>query len=223
MANQHIVKSFEEELVALRKMLIEMNDATAKQLDRVHNAISKPLDKQDPKLIQNIIQGDGSINNYDQQVINLSLSIFRLRNPVAYDLRFVFSATHISRNLERIGDNTKNIAKQINNLEKVDEAIQSKLLQMIHISTEMMNILLHSLSIREMNCTEEIIKKDESIDDLYIQITNLSLQKMKTSPAEINSLHSYLLMSRYLERIGDHAVNVARYINFAETSVFLYR
>jgi phosphate transport system protein len=217
MEQEHIVKSYDIELSTLRQLLLNMLDLNVRQLNDLYLAISE----HNNDLANKIVERDTEINKLDTEVVDLSVGIFGLRNPVARDLRFVFSASHIARNCERIGDNSRNIAKKLIELTHFNEKLEIKILESIHISTEMIRDVIDILDSTEIDNIMSIVGKDLKIDDLYNQISNMILQKISTDPEQLTSLHDYLLMSRYLERIGDHIVNICKYITYTETGSFL--
>ncbi|MDR0484861.1 MAG: hypothetical protein LBH40_06265 [Alphaproteobacteria bacterium] len=120
----HIVKSYDNELENLKKLLIEMMETNLDQLNLLYDLINYKANMLDinsnfsAEICNKVSDIDVKINSFDIKIIEESLKIFSLRNPVAYDLRFVFSASHVSSNLERLGDNAKAIARHMKKAEE---------------------------------------------------------------------------------------------------------
>jgi phosphate transport system protein len=217
--SQHIVKSYDEELNGLKTLLVDMTKVSLDQLDRVYRSVSK----HDLSSLPEVIKQENILNNLDDEITTLSLNILSLRNPVALDLRFVFAASHISRNLERIGDNARNVANSIEKIENKNDKLNSKIMEMIHISTEMLHSALDAFQNRNHELALNIMEKDILIDNLHHEISKSTLAKIQSQPGEVQSFHIYLLMCRYVERIGDHIVNICRYLYFIEKNKLSFR
>lgn len=210
----HIVKSYDEDLNNLQENIIKMIKLAEKQLSNLYFAISEK--KHD--LLNTIINQDDPINELDKHIINSSIDILSLRNPVAYDLRFVFTSSHISKNIERIGDNVVNIADAFLSLNTHSGEIDSKILEMLHILIEMTLNTEINLVNKDIQTIKETALKDKTIDNYHNQTISLALNKIQSNSQSINDLHHYLLVARSLERVGDHLVNICKQICFIETS-----
>lgn len=215
MINQHIVQSYNEELNDLKSLVVEMIQTSISQLNSVYESLK---DHNVDKASQ-IISNDKRINELDKKIISMCISILSLRNPLASDLRFVFSASHISRNLERIGDNTRNIAKHISALEEGREKLEVIILNMIHSLLEMLHDMETAFVIQKSDLALAIIEKDLAIDEQYNHISSVAISKIKNVSVHVNTIQSFILMSRYLERIGDHIVNICKNIIFIDTGI----
>ncbi len=208
----HIVKSYDKALKNLEESIISMSTLAKNQLSALYIYLSK----NDKNILTEILANDQPINLLDKTIINSSLNILSLRNPVAYDLRFVFASGHISKNIERIGDNILNIATSINNIKNQSELINNNILHIIHILTEMLLNSQESLFNKNLNLLENTISQDAMIDSTHKDLIKLVLNQMKEHNESIDDLHYYLLVARALERIGDHIVNICKQIYFIE-------
>lgn len=215
MIDQHIVQSYNKELNELKNLIIQMMGRNLEQLNLVYEALAK----HDIAAAKDIINYDEKINKMDSQIISMCINILSLRNPLAYDLRFVFAASHISRNLERIGDNIRNIAKNINNLDEGNVKLEDIMLRMIHTLLEMLHNTENAYISKKYELAKKTIIKDIDIDELYNSISDLAITKIKNIGEQINIFQSYILMARYLERIGDHIVNICKQIIFIEKGI----
>lgn len=213
---EHIVKSYDKDLESLKLLLIKLIESVTEQMSLLIYSISN----NSIEIASSIIEKDININKLNSD-INLScINIFTLRSPVAYDLRLVFSASHISINLERIGDNIKNVAKHQLVLSSHSNSIEQKFFEMMSLILSMLKNLNLAITTIDVNIADSIAKEDKNIDILYTTICNLSLEKMEAKPNKTNSLSNYLMMSRFLERIGDHIVTITKYIKYIDTGKF---
>lgn len=209
----HIVKSYDEDLNNLQENIITMTKLAEKQLSSLYTSLSE----RDNNMLNIIINQDDPINDLDKLIIDSSIDILSLRNPVAYDLRFVFTSSHISKNIERIGDNVVNIADAFLFINQHSSEIDAKILDMLHILLDMLRNTEQNLVTKDLEAIKETALKDKKIDQYHMQTINLALNQIKSNPESINDLHHYLLIARSLERIGDHIVSIARQIYFIET------
>lgn len=211
MQQKHILKSFDNELSSLKSALLAMLLATSGQMKSVYLVIAN----HDLELAKHVIDSDAKIDALHQRIVTDSVNILSLRTPVAYDLRFVFSASHISSNLERAGDNMRNIAKSVLQIAKPKEKVALKLLQMIKIIDDMLAATYMVLDKEDSHGLNDIIAKDIEVDKLNDEISSLLLSVIqKVSFVELDTIRNYLLICRSLERVGDHVVNTCKHINF---------
>ncbi len=220
---EHIVKSYDNELNTLKNYLVTMTSLTNEHLNKLYNIMC--LDDSSAALVQleNLINNDEKVDVLDKNIVDLSLDILSLRNPVAHDLRFVFSASHISRNLERVGDNISKTAHYVKDIKNKHLLLQSKVLQMIYILMDMTNKTKESLQLENDELALQIIEIDEGIDLLFDEVSALTLSEMKNLTNIITDLNGYSLIARSLERVGDHIVNSCRYIYFIKNNQLLYK
>lgn len=209
----HILKSYDSDLAKLKGMLIDMMMTNLTQLNLLHSLVSKHS-----KEIQDEVSDiDSRINELDVQIIDESIKIFSLRNPVASDLRFVFSASHVSRNLERMGDYTKSIARYLNS-DIPNETLKNKYLEILHTLIEMLHLTVDSFTHMNVETSKKVQNMDLKVDELHNDISDLLLHKVQLAPDKIMQIRSHFLVVRNLERIGDHTVNICRYLDFIETN-----
>jgi len=211
MQQKHILKSFDNELSSLKSALLAMLLTTSGQMKSVYLVITN----HDLELSKQVIKNDAKIDMLHRTIVTDSVNILSLRTPVAYDLRFVFSASHISSNLERAGDNMRNIAKSVLQISKPKGEITLKLLQMIKVIDDMLAETYRVLDKEDSKGLNAIIAKDNEVDKLNDEISNALLNVIqKVSIVELDTIRNYFLICRSLERIGDHVVNTCKHINF---------
>lgn len=209
----HILKSYDSDLAKLKSMLIDMMMTNLTQLNLLHSLVSKYS-----KEIQDEISDiDSKINALDVKIIDESIKIFSLRNPVAYDLRFVFAASHVSRNLERMGDNAKSVGRYISS-DIANDTLKNKYLETLHLLIEMLHLTVDSFTHMNVNTSKKVEKMDIRVDELHNEISDFLLHKIQLAPDKITEIRSHFLVIRNLERVGDHTVNICRYLGFIENN-----
>ncbi len=220
--NKHIVRSFDKDLSKLQDILLLMIESSRNILNEIYNLIVDKKSSNDIN-IEELLKKLNEASCFDTAAIKLSLNILSLRNPVAYDLRFVFASSHISQNLERILANSKNIIQQVTDLSEINIDVETKLLQMIHVITSMLYDLHISFNEGNISLTDKIILQEQEISRLSDEISTLSIEKLVAN--NNNDLHSIIkgsiLICKYLERIGEHISNICKHIRFIENNEHL--
>ncbi len=218
MAEQHTVKAFDTEISRLRGLISEMGGLA-------EVAITKAIDaliNQNQDLALQVVAGDAQIDALEAEVDELAIRIIALRSPMANDLRDVVAALKIGGVVERIGDYAKNIAKRV---EKVESHKQLEPLTLIPVMAEiaqsMVRDVLNAYAARDQHLAINVIERDEKLDNLYNSIFRNLVAHMMENPTTISSAAQLLFVARNLERIGDHATNVAEMVHYAATGSYL--
>jgi len=184
------------------------------------NNIETLLKNNDHELAQKIIKNDLIINDLGQSVENKVFNILASRQPMAIDLRIVFSAVKISLYLERCGDMCKGISNRVLkgdlNEAQSPETI-SLLVNMCSMVHSNLRIVMEDYSKKECDNSVKVWKSDSEIDSLYSEILMDILNSIKTNPDATDALVPLLFIARYLERVGDQATNVAEETYFVVT------
>ncbi|MEQ8412089.1 MAG: phosphate signaling complex protein PhoU [Erythrobacter sp.] len=211
---EHTVKAFDEDITRLRGLIAEMGG-----LSEV--AIADALDamvRGDVELGDKVVARDRKIDALETEVDKLSVRIIALRAPMADDLREVIAALKIAGVIERIGDYSKNIAKRVGMIEGRDRFEPLTLLPaMGELTSEMVHDVLTAYAARDPDLAREVIATDAKVDAFYNSIFRNLVSHMVENPATISSAAQLLFVARNLERIGDHATNVAEMVHFAAT------
>jgi phosphate transport system protein len=178
------------------------------------------LKNNDHELAKKIIKNDLIINDLGQSVENKVFNILASRQPMAIDLRIVFSAVKISLYLERCGDMCKGISNRVLkgdlNEAQSPETI-SLLVNMCSMVHSNLGIVMEDYSKKECDNSVKVWKSDSEIDSLYSEILMDILNSIKTNPDATDALVPLLFIARYLERVGDQATNVAEETYFVVT------
>ena len=213
---EHIVSSYDDDLKEISDGVINMGDEVLGAL----NNIETLLKNNDHELAKKIIKNDLIINDLRQSVENKVFNILASRQPMAIDLRIVFSAVKISLYLERCGDMCKGISNRVLkgdlNEAQSPETI-SLIVNMCSMVHSNLGIVMEDYSKKECDNSVKVWKSDSEIDSLYSEILMDILNSIKTNPDATDALVPLLFIARYLERVGDQATNVAEETYFVVT------
>lgn len=211
---QHTVKAFDEDITQLRGLIAEMGGLA--QLS-VTEAITA-LETGDDELAKKVRERDAKINALEAEIDRLAVRLIALRAPMADDLREVVAALKISGVLERIGDYAKNIAKRIGKIEGRKHFEPLTLIPaMGYMAAEMVHDVLDAFAARDAARAKEIIARDDKVDAFYDSIFRNVVTHMVENPQTISTAAQMLFIARNIERIADHACNVAEQVYFAAT------
>lgn len=211
---EHTVKAFDEDITRLRGIIAEMGGLAELSIQEAMEAMIKG----DQDLADGVVKRDKKIDSLEAEVDKLSVRIIALRAPMADDLREVIAALKIAGVVERIGDYSKNIAKRVGKIEERKHFEPLTLLPaMAEIAAEMVHDVLTAYAARDPVLAKEVIATDNKVDAFYNSIFRNVVSYMVENPATISSAAHILFVARNLERIGDHATNVAEMVHFAAT------
>ena len=211
---QHTSQDFEAELESVRERIFEMG----RHVDQVLESSGKALLESDSELANRIILGDQKTDSMEMEIDHLCLEILARRQPVAGDLRLLTSALKLVIDLERIGDLGVSIAERVVELGRESPLTSFEdLLRMLTTAREMLTEALEALESQDVARASRVIDKDEIVDAYYTQIFNDVLSRMRESPDNIFRATRVQAISKYIERIGDHAKNVAERVIFILT------
>ncbi len=206
--------SFEHELQLLKDNLHEMGQLIESAIDKTLIA----FESQDEAVAKEIIQEDRTINDIEKTIESRCLSLILKQQPVARDLRVVTAALKVVTDMERIGDHAADIAElivrekrePIFNLVKHIPEMGKAAKKMVHDSV----LSFTSLDIEK---AREIVKSDDIIDDLFDKVKDEVALLLHASNEHVDQCVDILMIAKYFERIGDHAVNICEWAEFNET------
>ena len=204
-------RHFQDELEQLKARLLEMGGLAEEQ---VRLAV-KALVHRDRDLIAQVLTGDDPLNALHIEVDNRCFTLLALYQPMAVDLRAIVSAVKINTDLERVGDLAINIAEAAQRY--VGHPPVKKLIdipRMANIAQSMLRDALDAFVRRDTALAQSVLNEDDALDSLKTQIFRELLTYMLADPATIEPALDLILVSRHLERIGDHATNVAEDVIF---------
>ncbi len=217
-SSEHTVKAFDNEIGELRGLIAEMGGRAEAAIAEAMSA----LVQRNLELADRVVTEDRKIDRLEQEVERLAVRIIALRAPMADDLRDVVAALKIAGVVERIGDYAKNIAKRVSALEssrKIDAI--SVLPAMAQVASDMVHDVLDAFAARDAEAAVRVIARDREVDDFYNSIFRALLTYMMENPLDITASAHLLFVAKNLERIGDHATNVAEMVYFASTGNYL--
>ena len=214
---EHTVKAFDEDITRLRGLIAQMGGMAEVALQNAMDALVKG----DDALAEQVIAEDPKIDAIESEVDKLAIRIIALRAPMADDLREVIAALKIAGVIERIGDYSKAIAKASRKIEVRKKFGPLTLVPaMADIAAEMVHDALTAYAARDAALAREVIAADEKVDNFYESIFRNLVSHMVENPATISSAAQLLFVARNIERIGDHATNVAEMVHYAATGTY---
>jgi phosphate transport system protein len=211
MASEHVVRHFQEELEQLKARLLEMGGLAEEQ---VRLAV-KGLVERDRDLIDRVLVSDEPLNALHIEIDSRCFTLLALYQPMAVDLRAIVAAVKINTDLERVGDLAVNIAeaaRQYSSHLPVKKLIDIP--RMATVAQRMLRDALDAFVRRDTDLAQGVLNEDDTLDALKTQIFRELLTYMLQDPATIEPALDLILISRHLERIGDHATNVAEDVIF---------
>ena len=218
MVAEHTVKAFDEDMTRLRGLVAEMGGLAELSIAEAMDALLTG----DEVLAAGVIARDKRIDLLESEVDRLSVRVLALRAPMADDLREVIAALKIAGVIERIGDYAKNIAKRVGHIEGRKRFEPLTLLPMMNeMAGDMVHDVLTAYAARDPVAAAEIVQRDAKVDALYDSIFRNFVSYMVENPATISSVAQLMFVARNIERIGDHATNIAEMVHFAATGTYL--
>jgi len=208
---ERVVRHFQEELDQLKTRLLEMGGLAE---ENVRLAI-KGLVERDRDLIDRVIVGDEPLNALHIEIDSRSFTLLALYQPMAADLRTIVAAVKINTDLERVGDlavNTAEAARRYVSHPPVKKLIDIP--RMAGVAQSMLRDALDAFVRRDLDLAQRVLNADDRLDSLKTQIFRELLTYMLQDPSTIEPALDLILISRHLERIGDHATNIAEDVIF---------
>jgi phosphate transport system protein len=208
---EHTDSQYETELTQLRNSLLYMGGEIEKNIG---DAIRALVEGNESVGLQ-VIQRDHVINCLEVDIDDLCLRILALRQPAASDLRFITTALKIVTDLERIGDLATNIAERAVELSREPPLMPyTELASMAGMAQQMVKDALDAFVRREPELAEQVIRRDRTIDELNARVFRELLTLMTGDPRAISRAIGLMGVAKHVERIGDHATNVAEMVVF---------
>jgi len=205
-ASKHILGSFDEALASLRNNVLMMAGLTERSLDRA----MKGLFQRDDNLCATAIADDEEIDQLEKQIDKDGVDILLRFQPVASDLRRVVSAMKLSSNLERMADQATNIARRARKLNRHPPLPEMELIVPMHEQAISMFKESMDAYVREdVELGRAIVPRDEKLDELNRVASRRLIQRMAEDPDQLRGYLNLMFIARHLERVGDHATNIA--------------
>jgi phosphate transport system protein len=211
MDRRHIDKEFESELERLREQILLMGARVEEMMKQAMRAF---LD-QNSRLARDTIDADRLVDQLELEIDEACLRVLARRQPVASDLRFITSTLKLVTDLERIGDLCVNIAERV--LELGNESLSqtgSPIPRIAEAAHSMLHDALDAFVARDANKAEEVLARDKIVDAYYAQLFPELVARMMADPNVIYRSTRLLSIGKYLERLADHATNIAEMVVF---------
>jgi phosphate transport system protein len=205
------IPHFLEELATLTERLLVMGGLAE---ERVRLSV-KALVEGDPKLLDQVLAGDGPVNELHIEIDDRCLKLLALHQPMAVDLRAIVAAVKINTDLERVGDLAVNIAEAARRY-AIHPPVK-KLIDIPRMATKAQHMLRNALDAfvrRDVQLAQQVLDADDTLDSLKTQVFRELLTYMLQDPATVEPALDLILISRHLERIGDHATNIGEDVIF---------
>ncbi|WP_439543331.1 phosphate signaling complex protein PhoU [Hyphomicrobium sp.] len=210
--NEHIVKSYEDELALLDRKIAQMGGLAEHILAQSFDAI----ERRDPKLAEQVVKSDKQIDQLEREIEEQVISMIARRQPLANDLRHVMAALRITGDLERIGDLAKNIAKRALAIahESHPKPLMTGMRHMGDLALAQLKEVLDAYAARNADRALAVWRSDEQIDSMYNSLFRELLTYMMEDPRSIGLSTHLLFGAKNIERVGDHTTNIAETVHF---------
>ena len=207
-------KIYEQELAQLRDSLEDMANLVEASLNNLLFAI----ENNDDDLAKQIMKDDRQVNHLERKIEAQCLSLITKQQPIASDLRMVSSILKVVTDIERIGDHASDISELILRLHHVKlNAYSAHLQLMITAAREMVHNAVSAFIDRDKDRSAKVIASDDVVDELFNNVKTDITHHLKSGCKGVDECIDILMIAKYLERIGDHAVNICEWEIFKET------
>jgi phosphate transport system protein len=211
----HTLKAFDQDLAELRALISDMGAFAEAAIEEAMRC----LVERDKRAAEQLVEADEQLDELEAEAERRVVELIALRAPMADDLRDAIAALKIAGVIERIGDYAKNIARRVRRLPKKSQDIEplSLLPEMAVIASAMVHDVLVAFIDRDPDKARAVCKRDDALDDFYESIFRTLLTYMMEDSQNIGPSTTLLFVAKNLERIGDHATNIAEMVFYAAT------
>ena len=207
----HIYKSFDKELHDLKEKLLLMGG----RVEQAINGAIKALEERNSEIAQHVIDDDDVVDTEEIEIDEFCLRLLALRQPAARDLRFITTAMKVNYDLERIGDMAVNVCERVLDLNKEPQLKPYITLpQMAQTVQQMLRDSLNAFVNEDPDAARAVVAEDEKVDHALSQIYHELVSYMAKDYGSVPRATRLLFISKYLERIADHAVNICELVIF---------
>ena len=214
----HTLKAFDQDIDRVRALISQMGGLAEHAIGEAMRCLTQ----RDLEGAQRVVENDKKLDALEVETERRAVQLIALRAPMAGDLRDVVAALKISGVVELIGDYAKNIAKRVPLLEGAGKIEPLALLpEMARIATGMVHDVLDAFVQRDEEMAVQVWERDSAVDDFYDSIFRTLLTHMMENPQNIGQSAHLLFVAKNLERVGDHATNIAEMVYYAATGQHL--
>lgn len=206
---------FDKQLALLNTELIEMGALCEQAIAMA----AKALEDRDYSLAKNVLPIDSEIDQKERDIENLCLKMLLQQQPVARDLRQISAALKMITDMERIGDQASDIAEIIKFMEGSAEIAMNDISEMAKAAIKMVTESIDAYVSRDVELARDVISRDDTVDDYFIKVKKDIINLIAEKPEDGECAVDLLMISKYFERIGDHATNIAEWVEFSVTGI----
>ena len=205
--------SFDEQLSSLNSALIEMGALCEEVID----IVTKSLADGNRHLAKKVAPLDCEIDRMERSIESMCLKLLLHQQPVARDLRMISSALKMITDMERIGDQAEDIAEIIGFLDRDAGMRGTSLQRMGEAASGMVAQSVEAYVGKDLDLARSVVSQDDIVDSLFIEVKKELIGEVASNPDEGEYILDLLMIAKYFERIGDHAVNIAQWVVFSVT------
>ena len=204
---------FDKQLSTLNLELVKMGALCEEAI----SAAAKCLNDGDKTLIDKIKETERLIDEKEREIESLSMKLLLHQQPVAGDLRMISAALRMISDMERIGDQAADIAEILKFVGSDSKGIAAHIVDMASATKKMVTESVDSFVKRDLNMTHKVMKRDDTVDELFLKVKDELTKAICDNPEEGEIYLDILMIAKYFERIGDHAVNIAEWVEYSIT------
>lgn len=204
---------FDKQLSTLNLELVKMGALCEEAI----SAAAKCLNDGDKTLIDKIKETERLIDEKEREVESLSMKLLLHQQPVAGDLRMISAALRMISDMERIGDQAADIAEILKFVGSDSKGIAAHIVDMASATKKMVTESVDSFVKRDLDMTHKVMKRDDTVDELFLKVKDELTKAICDNPEEGEIYLDILMIAKYFERIGDHAVNIAEWVEYSIT------
>ncbi len=201
----------DEQLNTLNRKIIELSA----MCETMIATASRALLYGNTELAQQVIQDGMGIDQSEREIESLCVKLLLQQQPVAKDLRQISAALKMVTDIERIGDQAEDIAEIIPFIQNQKMEDGGLIHKMSVATIQMVSQSIDAFVKKDVNLAEDVIKQDDTVDEFFLEIKKLLIGMIAKNPQDGEFVLDYLMISKYFERIGDHAVNIAQWVIYS--------
>lgn len=208
---------FDKQLSTLNLELVKMGALCEEAI----SAAAKCLNDGDKTLIDKIKETERLIDEKEREIESLSMKLLLHQQPVAGDLRMISAALRMISDMERIGDQAADIAEILKFVGSDSKGIAAHIVDMASATKKMVTESVDSFVKRDLDMTHKVMKRDDTVDELFLKVKDELTKAICDNPEEGEIYLDILMIAKYFERIGDHAVNIAEWVEYSITDTYV--
>ena len=206
--------TFENELSLLRQNVTDM----ATKVEESYGELFESLENQDEETIVRLMKSDKEVNKRQREIESQCLFLITKQQPIVGDLRMVTASLKVVTDIERVGDHVSDMAEILLRLKMKDLSLYSVHLDTMILATkEMVHNAVEAFVNRDMEGAKSVIKADDVVDECFNKVKKDIVESLKKEVKDTDECIDVLMLAKYLEKIGDHAVNIGEWEIFQET------